>query len=255
MLAGTPPPLALRPGPLAASPRPLPAAPGPQPGSPGGPAASAGLTRPRPALCSACFPGRTFQNRESCSLLSRVRWKGPLLGGAAPDLPKPTAARLPAPGPLWVRALPDSPPGIFPPFPPPHQGVPGGQWGPCFIPCWSTAPGLRPSLGPRPPMGDVGSFWTHVGSWCPGTPRVTRGCSQRPLRPRSDQGSATRDRAPPPPSLPGPVSFLASAHPKLCLWKTNRALPERAAGCLVSAVCEALSWAAWPGAPRGARVR
>lgn len=31
--------------------------------------------------------GRTFQNRESCALLSRGRWKGPLLSGAALDLP------------------------------------------------------------------------------------------------------------------------------------------------------------------------
>lgn len=49
------------------------------------------------------------------------------------------------------------------------------------------------------------------------------------------------------------LSFLASAHQKLCLWKTNRALGQRGLPDLlvVSAVCKALSQAAWPQGAHG----
>lgn len=59
--------------------------------------------------------------------------------------------------------------------------------------------------------------------------------------------SATRDITP-----SAPLSFLASAHQKLSLWKTNRALcQEGLPDLVVSAVCRALSQAAWPQGAHG----
>lgn len=76
------------------------------------------------------------------------------------------------------------------------------------------------------PRWVVSDRFGRVGSWCPGASRVIRGCgsapsARAPTCRAKPQSSAQRSHP------PGPVSFLASAHPKLCLWKTNRALCQR----------------------------
>ena len=97
-------------------------------------------------------------------------------------------------------------------------------------------------------MGDVGPCWTRVGSGCPGPPRDWR-LRPAPPPPASRLAGETsglcNQRSPPPRAW---VFLGRSSSEALSLENRQSSLPERAAGCLVvSAVCEALSWAAWPG--------
>lgn len=103
-----------------------------------------------------------------------------------------------------------------------------------FQPTWAAGALAPPSSPPASPR----CLWAAAGARMDPVP-IWR------VKPRD---SATGDITP-----SAPLSFLASAHQKLSLWKTNRALCQEGLPDLlvVSAVCRALSQAAWPQGAHG----
>lgn len=92
--------------------------------------------------------------------------------------------------------------------------------------------------------------WSPRLSWQPGPVGTPPGSDLQVKQ----QSSAHRGHTP-----RAPLSFLVSAHLKLCLWKTNRESPppERSAGtsCYCSCFQGLLAGLRPQGGPRGARVR